>query len=232
MSYDFINGELAEARYMRTPRDTVGRSELDFAEDFFEHMLALQQMRYENPALAQSYAKQTLRYMNFTNVRTGATDLHNLAAILVNPDKFGDKIQDAGSVRFDELKFKRYLRQVAKGDFSQRGFDRTYFMQLQKQLRIQSPFLKQTRRVMADYRSSNAAERRLVANRMVNVFRQEGQYRSDMFKPYVNMVKKNKNLQIQPEDVPNKGPIPGWMKFPLALAGVAVTGYALGRKYG
>lgn len=230
MAFEFIHEELCEARFVRTARDTMGRSELDVAEDFFEHLMALQQMRFENPKLAQKYAKDTLRFMNFQNLRTGATDLHNLAAILVNPDKFKDKIQDAGTVRFDELKFKRYLRDVAKGKRSP-AFDRTYMLELQKHLQIQSPFLKQTRRVMADYSSSSSNERKMISNRMINVFRADGQYKSDMFKPYVNMIRNDKELQITQQDVPKTGPIPDWMKFPLTVVGAYAAGYQFGKRF-
>ena len=48
--FEFLREELTEAKYMRTPRDTVGRSEDNIAQGFFEHLLVLQQMRFENPS--------------------------------------------------------------------------------------------------------------------------------------------------------------------------------------
>lgn len=229
MAFEFMREELAEARYIRRPKDVVGDSAYDLGEKFYEHLLVLQQMRYENPAFAQQYAKETLKYMNFNNVRTGATDLHNLASILNNPSKFADKISDGGDIRFDELKFKRYLRDIINGKVN-RSMDRTFFLQMQKNLGIRNSFLKQARRVMGDYGSSVNSERKNVATRMVNSFRQDGQFRSDMFKPYVNTVK-GKDLLIDPEEqkvVQGGGKIPGWVK----AAGVIAGAYALGRKFG
>ena len=87
MAFEFIREELAEARYIRNHRDTVGKSAGNLADGFFEHLLVLQQMRFENPAWAKKYAKDTLKFQSFTSVRTGATDLHNLTAIISNPSK-------------------------------------------------------------------------------------------------------------------------------------------------
>ena len=101
MAFEFLREELTEARYIRRPNEVTGASGFDLSEDFYEHLLALQQMRYESPAWAQKYAKDTLRYMNFSQVRTGATDLHNLAAILGNPSKFKDKVTDLDNISFE-----------------------------------------------------------------------------------------------------------------------------------
>ena len=48
-----IREELTEARYMRTHRDAIGKSAGNLVDGFFEHLLVLQQMRFENPAWAK-----------------------------------------------------------------------------------------------------------------------------------------------------------------------------------
>ena len=183
MAYEFFKEELTEARYFRNPKDVTGYSEYDIADTFFEHLLSLQQMRYENPAAAQAYAKKTLQYQTFTQVRTGGTDLHNLAAILANPSKYKDKLTDAGSVRFDELRFKRYLRQVADGKLN-KSQDRELFITMQRNLGIRNSLLKNARRVVQDYGTATNNERKAVAQRMTNSFRQDNKFRSDIFRPY------------------------------------------------
>jgi hypothetical protein len=50
---------------LRTAGDTIGRDATDVAESFFEQLLMLQQMRFENPTFAKKYAKDTLKFMNF-----------------------------------------------------------------------------------------------------------------------------------------------------------------------
>jgi hypothetical protein len=183
MAFEFIREELTEARYLRNPKDATGYSEYDIANTFFEHMLMLQQMRFENPAAAADYAKKTLQYQNFTQVRTGATDLHNLAAILANPGKYSDKLTSSGNVSLDELKFKRYLRDVRDGKLN-KAQDRQLFMAMQRNLGIRNSLLKNARRVAQDYGTASNNERKAVAQRMINTTRQDNKFRSDIFRPY------------------------------------------------
>ena len=214
MAFEFIREEITEARYIRTANDTVGRDASDVAESYFEQLLMLQQMRFENPAFAKSYAKNTLRNMNFASVKPGSTDLHNLASILNNPSKYKGV---TGSVNFDEIGLKRYLRDIINGRDST-AMDRTFLMRQQKQLGIDSSFLKAARRVSADYGRSNAGERTALSARMVNSQRVDGKFRSDISKQYMSTVK-NKKL------VPQDKKLPLWAK---AAAGFA-AGVALGK---
>ena len=214
MAFEFIREEITEARYIRNANDTVGRDASDVAESYFEQLLMLQQMRFENPAFAKKYARDTLRNMNFASVKPGATDLHNLASILNNPNKYQGV---TGSVTFDELGLKRYLRDIINGKDST-AMDRTFLMRQQKQLGIDSSFLKAARRVSADYGRSNAGERTALSARMVNSQRVDGKFRSDISKQYMSTVK-NKKL------VPKDKKLPIWAK---AAAGFA-AGVALGK---
>jgi len=216
MSFEFIREEITEARYIRSSGDTIGRDMTDIGESFFEQLLMLQQMRFENPAFAKKYAKDTLKFMNFSSVKPGGTDLHNLASIINNPNKYKG-VTSGGAVTFDELGFKRYLRDVAAGRSNQ-GMDRTFLMKQQKNLGIDSSFLKQARRVSADYGRSNAGERSGLSARMVNSQRVDGKFRSDISKKYMGTIK---NKKLIPDD--KKG-IPKWAR---AAAGFA-AGYAIG----
>ena len=219
MAFDFLKEELTEARYIRTPRDAIGRSGDNISETFFEHLLVLQQMRFENPAWAQKYAKETLKYMNFTNVRTGATDLHNLASIINNPSKFSGKV-DGLPGRFDELAFKRYLRNIINNNYVP-GQDRTFLMQMQKNLGIKGGLLGRARRVMADYAKSTPGERTVVTQRMINTFRHDGQFRSDVFKPY-------SKTAVAAGAIPSK-PKGSIAKTALKTAAIAYGGWKLGQ---
>ena len=188
--YDFLTQELTEARYIRNVRDTVGRTADGIAEGFYEHLLVLQQMRYENPSWARKYAKDTMRFMSFNNIRTGGTDLHNLASILNNPSKFAGNV-GSSNLRFDELGFKRYLRNIVDGRYMP-GQDRAFLLKMQKNLSIDNGLLKQARRLMADYGTTSNSERASVSSRMVNSFRNDNQYKSDMYRPYAGTIKNNK----------------------------------------
>lgn len=214
--YSFIREEITEARYIRTGRDALGRDMNDVAESYFEQLLMLQQMRFENPAFAKKYAKDTLKFMNFASIKPGGTDLHNLASIINNPNKYKG-VTSGGAIRFDELGFKRYLRDIVAGR-DNTAMDRTFLMKQQKNLGIDSSFLKQARRVSADYGRSNAGERAGLSARMVNSQRVDGKFRSDISKQYMGTIK-NKKL------IPQEKKLPLWAK---AAAGFA-AGVALSR---
>jgi len=227
MAFEFIREELTEARYLRNPADATGYSEYDIANTFFEHMLMLQQMRYENPEAAAAYAKKTLQYQNFTQVRTGATDLHNFAAILANQNKYGDKLTSTGNVYLDELKFKRYLRDVASGKLN-KAQDRQLFMSMQRNLQIRNSLLKNARRIAQDYGSATNQERKAVAQRMINTNRQDQKYRSDIFRPYAATTVSQGLVSGGPQrDSIAKGAVKTVAKAAAAFG----AGYAIGRKF-
>ena len=217
MAFEFIREEITEARYIRSANDTVGRDMNDVGESFFEQLIMLQQMRFENPAFAKKYAKDTLKFMNFTSVKPGGTDLHNLAAIITNPKKY-QGVTSGGKVGIDELGFKRYLRDIAAGR-SNTAMDRSFLMRQQKNLGIDSSFLKAARRVSGDYARSNAGERTALSARMVNSQRVDGKFRSDISKNYMSTIKKNKVVPVDNKKIP----------FGAKLAALGVAGYALGR---
>ncbi len=204
MAFEFIREEITEARYIRSAADTIGRDMTDIGESFFEQLLMLQQMRFENPQFAAKYAKDTLKFMNFSSVKPGATDLHNLASIIANPSKYKG-VTSGGAVGFDELGFKRYLRDIAAGR-SNTAMDRTFLMKQQRNLSIKNTFLKQARRASADYGRTSAGERTGLSARMVNSQRQDGKFRSDISKQYMGTVADKK---LVPKD--KKG-LPLWAK--------------------
>tara|TARA_B100000989_G_scaffold175846_1_gene131941 strand:- start:15606 stop:16331 length:726 start_codon:yes stop_codon:yes gene_type:complete len=214
--YSFIRDEITEARYIRTGSDALGRDMTDVAESYFEQLLMLQQMRFENPAFAKKYAKDTLKFMNFSGIKPGGTDLHNLASIINNPNKYKG-VTSSGSVNFNEIQFKRYLRDIASGRDNM-AMDRSFLIKTQKDLGINSSFLKQARRVSADYGRTGQGERAGLSARMVNSQRVDGKFRSDISRQYMGTIK-NKKL------IPQDKKLPLWAK---AAAGFA-TGVAIGK---
>ena len=216
MAFEFIREDLTEARYIRTVRDTIGRDATDVAESFFEQLLMLQQMKYENPAFAKKYAQETLKY-GFDGVKPGATDLGNLGSILANPNKYPG-VTSAGTVGFDELGFKRYLRNIVQGRTTP-SVDRQFLLSQQKRLGISSSFLKSARRIAGDYTRATPQERQAMTARMINALRQDGKFKSDINRSYSKTVDKK---GLTPD--PKKKGIPGWAK----LAGLAAAGYAVG----
>lgn len=217
MAFDFIKEELTEARYIRNVQDTIGRDATDVAESFFEQLLMLQQMKYENPKLAKKYAQDTLRFQGFGSVKPGATDLHNLAAILQNPAKYKG-VTSGGTVGFDDLGFKRYLRNIISGR-DEPNVDRQFLLNQQKRLGIRSSFLKSARRIAGDYTRATPQERQAMTARMINAQRQDGKFKSDITRGYAKTVDKK---GLTPD---KKAGIPKWAR----VAASAAAGYAAGK---
>jgi hypothetical protein len=180
--FSFIREEILESRYIRTSSD-ISAYDVDVPETFFEHVLMLQQLRYENPRFAQKYARDTLRYQSFSTIKTEATDLHNLAVILNNPSRYRSKTSGLGSVSFDQVKFKRYLRDLINGR-NDVQFVRSYLLQLQKTLGISGSTMRIARRVLSDYNISADGEKSSVTTRLKASQWRDGKFRSDIFRPY------------------------------------------------
>lgn len=224
--YGFLKGELQEARYIRIPRNAAGHTMADLGETFFEHMIMLQQLRFENPEMAAKYAKDTLKFYDFSNVRSGATDLHNLASIIMNPSKFADTVGSGEGLSIPGMGFRRYLRDVKSGNVNV-GLDRQFFLTMEKSLGIKNGILKRMRRIVQDYSLATPQERKMVSTRLMLHFRQDRRFMSDIFKPWAGTVK---NMVPSTDDVKSAEKtglnVPGWVKTAAAIAG----GWYVGKK--
>jgi len=198
----------------------------DIGETFFEHMIMLQQLRHENPEAAAKYAKDTLKFYDFSNVRSGATDLHNLASIIMNPSKFKDEVGADSGIRIPELQFKRWLRDIKAGNMNT-SVDRQFLYKLEKELGIKNSILRNMRRIVQDYSMASPNERKMISTRLMLHFRQDRRFMSDIFKPWASTTK---GMVPNPEDMEkaqDKGfKVPLWAK----AAGAFAAGYWLGTK--
>ena len=92
---------------------------------------------------------------------------------------------------------------------------------------IKNSLLKRARRIMGDYGATNPNERTSVSMRLTNSFRQDGKFRSDLFKPYTATIKQKKLVPA----VAKKG-MGLAAKTAIASVGAFGAGYAIGRKMG
>ena len=56
MAFEFIKEELAEARMFKDPKRINVSSQARLADTLYSHLLGLQVMKYENPAMAKNYS--------------------------------------------------------------------------------------------------------------------------------------------------------------------------------
>lgn len=155
MAADFINS-LIEARFFRYQENFDGRKISELANTLFLLMLLLEVVRQFNPEYAQYYSKQTYTYGDFSGIRSYATDIHNLIAILQN-EKLQSKIIKDKAIFVPEFAIKRYFRDVMWGT-REYYLNRSFFMQLSQDLKINDSNTQTARRTIIDYTKSSKQE--------------------------------------------------------------------------
>ena len=218
MAFEFVK-ELSEARIFRNPTNLPAVGIATVAENFFNAALALQIMRYENPKAAQAYAQRTLAG-GFDGWRSSGSDFNNMAQILMNPDRYSDRLTVDRTVGVPRLQLKSWLRNMSQGQ-DDVEYDRRFFLALQRQLGVQSPGLIGARRVVADWTRSTGNDR---AQATARVHRGMSHHlrQSDLFAPFARAAKRTG------AETTKSGGVPLWTKLAAAGAG----GYYLGKKIG
>ena len=178
-------------------------------------------MQKTSPKLAQKYAKATLMSGNIDGWRSSGSDLHNMAFILKNQDRYEGRLTKDRHITVPELQFKTWLRNMANGK-DDRQSERQFLLKLQTGLGVQNAALRSVRRTVADWEHSLPDEHKVAATRVFKGLRHDLQA-SDMFAPYNALM--HKRGLIIPDEVKKPG-------IPLAakVAGAAVAGYMIGKK--
>lgn len=223
MSFEFVK-ELSEAKLFKNPTKLADTSIGDIADSFFNAVLGLSIMNNTDPKAAQKYAQQTLTYSNLDDWRSSGSDLHNMAHILANTRRYDNRLSIDRVVSLPEMQYKQYLRNIASGK-NDASFNRTFLLNLQRNLGINDSGLRAARRLVGDWDRALPNEKQLASTRVFYGMQHDLQ-NSDLYNPITRSIKNNKLLtpDAQVPAAVKKG-LPLWSK--LAIAGVG--GYALGR---
>lgn len=206
---DFFKEELVEARLFKSPAQFKTADASELAHNIYAHVLALNAMRYTDPGVASTYAKNTLKYNGFDGVRASATDLHNLIAGL-------ERLEDKGTITIPHAQLKRMLKDTQNGVLNV-SKDRQTIIALEKGLGIKDSNLKAMRRIIAEWPRSLPNEQKVGATRlgfMMNHYARG----SDLHVPYIKSVN---GIAAQNAKSPY-APLVKWG----AIAGAALAGYA------
>ena len=174
MAFEFIKEELAEARMFKDPKRINVSSQARLADTLYSHLLGLQVMKYENPAAAKAYARNTLRFAGFDGVRPGATDLHNLLASVE---------------RVPQAQVKRYLQDIVRGKGDTQA-DRRSLVMIQRAIGARGGNSNALRRMIADWPRLLPNEKKVSATRLGFALNQNARG-SDLTPAYVKTMKKN-----------------------------------------
>lgn len=218
--------DLHEAKALRTQRGLSLDAE-QVAENIYLNILSLQAMRFDpsSAATAKEYARRTMQYQDFNNIRTTATDLHNWVAVFNHPDRYADQIGPVGRASMPIMQFKTYLRNVATGKHDP-NFDKQFLMSLERKLGIRNSQYSSVRRLLSDWNRLYGSERKQSATRLQQALRAKSP-KSDLRGSYEGFMRKG-GYELKGVKNPEKtGP------GPLAKAAVALgTGYLAGKALG
>ena len=222
MSFEFIH-ELSEARLFRTPARIGAITSSQLADNFFNAILAMQTMHSVNPKIARRYAIQTFQGGQ-DGWRSTGSDLHNMAFMLKNPDRFSDKVTKDRHTAFPALQYQTWLRNMSQGKID-REFDRRFLLRLQKDLGVNNLGLKSARRLLADWDTATDSEKKLAASKIYQGLNHNLK-QADLFAPYTKTVTK-KNLLLT--DIPPAKGIPLSAKVGIAAIGGYLAGKSLAK---
>ena len=210
--FDFLRDEITEAKLFRSPASFKNADASQIAHNIFAHVLSLQAMRYTDPGVASTYAKNTVRFGGFDGVRAGGSDLHNLIAGL-------ERMQDKGVVNIPQAQLKKFFRDIQNG-VQVTDRDRRTIMALERGLGIKDPNLKAMRRIVSDWPRATPSEQRTGATRlgfMMNHYARG----SDLHRPYISSIRGIG----QPDAKSPYAPLVKWG----SIAAATAAGYAMVR---
>ena len=191
--YGFINS-LGEARMFKTRQqiDRAGASSV--TNHLFVSLMSLYMMsnNYEYAPVAKEYANQTIRRGNFNSPAPSGSDLYQTIHTLLKPEGLlkGDKDKlMMNKVNVDQIKIKRFLRQIEQGNVPS-GQAQQFFYKLEKDLAIQDPKLRATRRLVQNWNDCTTQQQQLAATQIDKYFRMNGM-RSDMRPIFTRYAKSN-----------------------------------------
>jgi hypothetical protein len=207
--FDFIRKELTEARLLRNERNIP--NSIDAVKNMImTHLLALEIIRHLDPAAAAKYASNTISLGDFSSIKPGATDLHNLVSVIVSRES--DELDIPADVSIPGLQLKQYLREMAREVYNESTTSEILF-KVERYLKVDDSYIKRARRGAQNWIDLSESERKQVVGMLHRQFKQHSK-RSDLYATFSNATK----------DPGKKG-----MSLAAKAAIAFAAGYALGK---
>tara|TARA_B100000900_G_scaffold34967_1_gene26349 strand:+ start:13101 stop:13859 length:759 start_codon:yes stop_codon:yes gene_type:complete len=191
--YDFIN-TLGEARMFKTRQQIASAGADSITDHLFVTMMSLYMMSndYEYAPVAKAYAGQTMRKGNFNTPSPSGSDVYQTMHTLLKPEGLINGEKDKllmNKVRIDQIRIKRFLKQIEQGNVPP-GQAQQFFYKLEKDLAIQDPKLRATRRLVQNWNDLSTQQQQLAATQIEKYYRINGM-RSDMRPIFTKYAKSN-----------------------------------------
>lgn len=242
---EMIN-DLTESRLIPTRNNLSKFTARDVADLVFLYLCALKLLasEFDHMAFAASYARSTLRHGNFSEFKSGATDLYILIVSL-NDDETSKKLKDQENsgillnrVQIPEQDIKRFLRNIQRNQ-EDISFDRRFLQSLQRDLNITESNYRSIRRLVEDWNTGNLDDdaKKLVMTRLLQAFRARAK-KSELLS-VLEKLSKTKHYELKGKNIcdPETGNNCGssekkssLSKFVTGLTAAGIGGY-LGHKF-
>lgn len=183
---------LGEARMFRSKEQLKREGARNTSDHLFASLMSLYAMSqdYKYAPVAKEYARRTMSLGNFNNASPGGSDLYQTLFTLKRGDKFFGRERDTmlmDKVKLDEPRIKRFLNQMRRGDVNQQQAQQ-FFFKLERDLKIQDPKLKATRRLIQNWPNLNTQQRQLAGNQLGRYYQMNAR-RSDLMPLYTSFAK-------------------------------------------
>ena len=216
---------LGEARMYKTRNQIKSDGARGITDHVFMSMMSLYAMSndYEYAPVAKEYAKRTIQRGNFGSPSPSGTDFYQTLFTLKKPNGILGGEKDSlllNKVKVNDARIKQFMQGIQNGNVTS-GQAKAFFFKMEKDLAIQDPKLRATRRLVQDWPTLTTAQRQLVGTQITKYFRTSAR-RSDIA-PLMNTFISKNNLAIAPSKV-------GKVARRVARgAGAFAAGYAAGK---
>ena len=167
----WIKDELQEARYYRQLAKQQGKSINDIAHTLYDHLLALYVLYKVDKSAAQGYATQMSKNIQFDGFRQSMPDLFNRLTLIIQQEKYADRLFNNWSVTLPEMRIKRIIRDMARGDLNAGDMDQL-LMILQRQFKsILDGDQMRIRRLATSWDKNNSSQNSFAVTRLIQTMR-------------------------------------------------------------
>ncbi len=183
---------LGEARMFRSKDQIKREGSRNTADHLFATLMSLYTMSqdYKYAPVAKEYARRTMGFGGFNRPSPSGSDLYQTLFTLKRGDALFGKERDAmlmDKVRIPEPQIKRFLNQVKNGNVNPSQAQQ-FFFKLERDLKIQDPKLKATRRLVQNWPNLSSQQQALAGNQLQRYYRMFAR-RSDMAPLFTNYAK-------------------------------------------
>jgi len=216
--------DICEAKLFGSGKSNLTQySAKQITEMLYMQFLGMQILKYESGSLpvVQKYVRSTGNLVNYDYWRSGKNELYLMIHLIIGKYsdearhmlKYGERDADfLKRTRLNKQNLARFMRSAASGHFDV-GSDRRFMMELESGLRITDSYLKNIRRVAANWDIQSYTTKKTTLTRLLQLFRSKAR-RSELL-PYLESLSIALNMENRKLSAINNEPNPKAQQTPV-----------------